>query len=396
VLSGRTRAGALLAVCLVSLAPRFCPAAEGSTLEVKHEYFWDRNGVWNHTPAFSLRMALSRLWTFGWEQEIDVVSGASRYLGSGNTGPFGGTPDAVSGASKVEVRTSGNPSLTWSSKGRTASLSLYYSREDDYLSRSPAASISWDFNERNTTLGISYGEFFDEYRPRGAFAGTGGSKRLRTVGVTLAQSLTPLTLVAATATRVESWGYLGRPYNPPMADDGAQLAEALPGRKAAYAVAGQIVQGFLAGGRLGSINLDVRRFGDSWGLKSTTADLKVGRYVSEGTYVRLRCRYYQQTGALFAKPWYAGNEEYRTADIRFFPFTSVLAGIKVAGRFPAAFDENAFLPDGWDLKYDHLVRDTRGDAAPDGISPRRTTYQLYDPDERYLQGTFMAGLIFNL
>jgi hypothetical protein len=392
----------MLAAAPVAAAVVLCAAAYGeeggSSLELKHEYFQDRNGVWNFTPAALFRHALSRKWSFGWEQEFDVVSGASRRLGSDKIGPFGDRElDAVSGASKVETRHSENPSLTYAHKGVTATGSFYSSRENDYFSLSPAGSVSWDFNDRNTTLGANYSEFFDDFRPTGAFAGQGGKKRISTLGATLAQTLTPLTLIAFTGTYVNSRGYLGHPYNPPMDATGNLMTEAVPDGKRAGAVAGQIVQGFLLGDRLGSLNLDVRRYQDSWGLKSTTADLKVFRYVADGLYLRLRGRYYNQTGAVFAKEVYTGQEAYRTGDIRFFPFASYMGGAKLSGAFPESWGESAMLPDRWDVSYEHTIRNTHGDSkSGDTGEPRSYRYQLYDPGEEYMQDVLMVGLVFNL
>ncbi len=380
------------------------PASEGNSLEFKNEVFWDRNDVWNITPAFLLKLGLSRFWSLSWEQEVDAVSGASRRIGADRVGPFGDRElDGISGASSipgavgVEIRHSENPTLTYAKEGFTASGSFYFSQEADYLSFSPSASLSQDFNERNTTVGASYAEFFDDFRPLGAFADEGGKKRIRSWGATLAQSLTPLTLVGMTVNGITSWGYLGHPYNPPADASGTLLTESLPYRKRAGALSGQIVQGFLFRDRLGSVNLDVRGYRDSWGLASTTADLKLSWYVTEETYVRLRGRYYTQSGADFAKDVYTGSEAYRTADIRFFPFSSYLAGFKISGPFPEAWEESALLPDRWDVKYDHLLRNTYGDLQPNHAGEsRRTRYQLYGPDEQYLQGVFMFGLLFDL
>src|SRR4051812_23456335 len=107
------RSGQLAALIGTGLGWSAAAGMPGNSLEIKHEYFWDRNGVWNHTPAFALKKALSRKWILGWEQELDVVSGASRRLGADKVGRFGDRElDIVSGASKVEVRHSENPSLT--------------------------------------------------------------------------------------------------------------------------------------------------------------------------------------------------------------------------------------------------------------------------------------------
>lgn len=386
----------MAALCVLSLAAA-AAGADGDKLEIKHEYFWDKNKVWNHTPAFSLTKALTGFWSLGWEQELDVVTGASRRLGSEKVGQFGDREvDAVSAASKVEFRHSENPSLRYSNQGNIITASLYSSRENDYVSWSPALSVAFDFNERNTTLGAGYAEFFDEFRPTGSFAGLGGDKRIRSITGTLAQTLTSLTLVGITATWNESRGYLGHPYNPPMDAGGSMMLEVVPGRKRSGALSGQIVQGFRIGDRLGSLNLDYRRYQDDWGLKSGTLDAKLSRYVTETAYIRLRARYYNQTGAVFAKDAYTGKETYRTGDVRWFPFTSLMAGVKVSAAFPEGWGQSAFLPDRWDLKCDYTLRDTRGDRAGTDGAPRTVRYQLYGPDETYTQGVIMAGLEFEL
>ncbi len=373
-------------------------AESGSTLEIKHEYFWDRNRVWNHTPGFALKKALSRSWSLGWEQELDIVSGASRRLGADKVGLFGNREvDAISNASKVEVRHSENPSLTYSHKGVAIDASYYISRENDYFSQSPAGSIAWDFNDRNTTVGVNYAEFFDRFIPKGAYAGLGGRKRITSMGATVAQSITSLTLVGLTATWIQSHGFLGHPYNPPVDVTGTMLLEKVPDTKQAGALSGQIVQGYHLGDRLGSINLDARRYQDDWGMKSSTIDFKLSQYFTETSFIRFRLRYYNQSGSAFAKPIYTGQETYRTGDIRYYPFTSWLGGVKISSVFPDSWGESLFLPDRWDIKYDQTFRDTRGDPVGTGAGvPRSITYQLYAPEDAYMQGVFMFGLSFNL
>ncbi|MEO7423724.1 MAG: DUF3570 domain-containing protein [Fibrobacteria bacterium] len=387
---------AILAIT-ATFATRSAQADESeNVLNLKYEFFRDRNRAWNHTPAFALRMALSRAWRLGWEQEFDLVSGASRRLGQGNVGQSAGA-DAVTGASKVETRFSESPSLTYSHAGTVASGSVYISRERDYTSVSPAGSFAFDFNRRNTTVGGSYAEYFDAFRPTGAFKGMGGDKRIRSLGVEGAQILTPLTLVGLTANWIRSWGYLGHPYNPPIDRDGALMTEAVPDRKTAGALAAQIVQGYHLGNLLGSLNLDCRAYRDDWDLESGTVDLKVSQHFSESGYLRLRTRFYAQSGAAFAKDVYLGTEPFRTGDIRLYPFTSILVGAKISAAFPEDWDDSVLLPDRWDLKFDYTIRDTRGDKLDSQPGEARSLrYQLYGPDEYYAQGVIMAGLTFNL
>jgi hypothetical protein len=394
---GRMRTSLLVPACIAAA----CMPSHGealNSLELKYEFFEDNNRVWNHTPAFLFMKALTRKLTLGWEQELDVVSGASRRLGLDKVGQTGDREvDAVSSASKVEIRYSENPSLTYSHKGITATGSYYVSRENDYSSQAPAGSLSWDFNDRNTTLGVNYAEFFDDFSPKGTFAGLGGTKKIRGTSVSLTQILTPLTLAGLTATWVKSDGFLGHPYNPPMDETGTMLTEIVPDTKQAGALSGQVVQGYLLGDRLGSVNLDARLYRDDWGMKSSTYDLKLSQYVVESTYIRLRLRYYDQTGTAFAKPVYTGKEAYRTGDIRWYPFHSLLTGIKISSAFPESWGESVFLPDRWDVKYDYTFRNTHGDpvGAEPGF-PRSITYQLYAPEDLYHQGVFMLGLLFNL
>ncbi len=389
---------AILPILPLLIASNLKGEEGGSSLTFKHEYFWDANGVWNQTPTFSLNLALSRKWTFHWEQEVDIVTGASRRLGAKYVGQSGDrSTDAVSGASKIETRFSESPSITYSHKGNTASASFYYSRENDYFSMAPAGSVSMDFFERNTTIGLNYAEFFDHYKPQGYYATQGGKKSIRSIGATLAQSITAFTLIGLTGSYISSSGYLGHPYNPPIDVNGKIMIESVPDKKGAAAVAGQIVQGWLLGDRLGSINIDARRFQDSWDIKSSTADVKISQYFTEGGYFRVRGRYYNQTGAYFSKKVYDGGEEFRTADIRFYPFTSYLVGAKLSMACPESWGESAMLPDRWDIKYDYTHRNTKGDqvGTTPGV-PSQIRYQLYEPDEFYTQGVFMFGLVFNL
>jgi hypothetical protein len=389
----------MAALTVLSVAFQFAHSSgSGNQVSLKHEYFWDKNGVWNHTPVMDLVLGLSRKWKLAWEQELDVVSGASRYLGAEHIGTFSGEdPDQVSGASKVELRHSENPSLTYAHQGLSLSGSLYTSHEVDYSSWSPSGSLSYEFNERNTTIGGSWSEFFDDFTPKGAFAAEGGEKRIRSLSLTVAQSLTPLTLVGLTVNHVKSWGYLGHPYNPPMDAKGTLLTESLPNNKVGIAISGQIIQGFHTGESLNSFNLDFRSYADDWGIRSLTGDLKFNRYIGDETILRFRARYYKQSAANFALPYYSGMELYRTADIRHFAFSSWLAGIKLTSAFPEEWNEFGLLPDKWDIKYDFLLRDTKGDETvilPG--APRRITYQLYSPDENYVQGTLMVGFTFFL
>jgi hypothetical protein len=391
------RIAAVLSAAVTLALPSAPRAAEGDQgLDFKYMYYWDKNKVWNHTPAFSFFRKVASFWKLQYDQELDYVSGASRRLGLRNIGRLGDHDlklDGISGASRRELRHSEQATAAYSNEGRVASGSFYFSDENDYTSYSPAVSGSLDFNDRNTTVGGAAAVFFDDMHPQGPFTGMGGSRRIASLSATLAQTLSPLTLAGLTLNLIHSSGFLGHPYNPVIADTGNAILENLPDRKTAWALSGQIIRGFHIGERLGSLRAEARWYADDWKLGSGTADLQWYQYVAEGTYLRLRARGYRQTAAAFARPAYAGDELYRTSDIRYYAFSSVLLGLKVGSGFPESWNGSSWLPDRWDLGYDHGLRDTKGEE--NGLTPTYRT-QLFSANENYQQGTFMLGLGFDL
>jgi hypothetical protein len=389
-----------LAVCLAVVTlmlPSALRAQEGEQgLDFKYMYYWDKNQVWNHTPALSFFRKLTSAWKLQYDQELDYVSGASRRLGLWNIGRLGDNDkklDGISGASRREIRHSEQLTGAYSQAGHAASASFYFSDENDYTSYSPSVSGSLDLNDRNTTLGASAAVFLDDMHPTGPFTGLGGSRRIVSLGTTLSQTLTPLTLAGVTVNLVHSSGFLGHPYTPVITSKGDLILENLPDRKTAWALSGQLIQGFRLGGKLGSFHLDTRWYSDDWKLHSGTADLQWYQYLNEGTFVRLRARGYNQSAAAFARPAYAGDELYRTGDIRYYAFSSILAGLKIGSTFPENWAAKAWLPHRWDLSYDHGVRSTKGED--DGVTPMFHT-QVFPVGERYQEGTFMLGLSFDL
>jgi hypothetical protein len=399
----RARSKPLLgSLAIVALAAPACLAAAGMVsdsdqgLDLKYMYYWDRNDVWNHSPSFSYFKRIFSNWKFQWDQDVDYVSGASRRLGLKNIGRLADNDlklDGISGASRRELRHSEQVTFSYADQGSNAAASMYFSDENDYRSYSPFLAASKDFNERNTTVGGSIAAFFDDLHPSGAFKSLGGNRTIVSADATLAQVLSPLTLVGFTANIIHSEGKLGHPYTPVLTTQGTLVVENLPDHKTSYALAAQLVQGYHLGDQLGSVHTELRYYHDDWDLNSGTADVQWYQYFAAGSYVRLRARGYSQTRTAFARNGYLGDEVYRSADIRYYPFRSLLIGLKVASVFPESWGDSPWLPDRWDLSYDHGVRNTYGEE--NGVSPL-FFYQLFPADEHYLQGTFMAGLSFDL
>jgi len=368
---------------------------EGDRLDTKFEVFRDRNDVTAVSPIFLLTKGIGNNTTVDWEGQVDVVTGASRELGTQGSGQVGKLTtasnilDGVSGASQAgpwEPRVGSRVGLGWDDKGRAFSASLYASRERDYQSLSPAVGGSWDFGERNTTVSWGGSWFFDREFPYGAWALLGGGdKRVQSYNLGLSQIFTPLLLVGINGTFTRTDGYIGHPYNPVTTLDSGLIAENLPRKKDAVALAGQILQGFHIGPNLGSLGVEYRGYEDSWDLKSHTVTVKWSQHLSDATILRFQGRWYRQWGAAFVQDQYLGDETYRTADIRYYPFTSYLLGAKAISEFPDSWA--GWLPRRWDISYDHLWRNTQGNIL---------LYQLYPTSAWYMQGTARVGLSWDI
>ncbi len=391
MLKSRFKKLLLLAICL-----GFCPFLLGWTtgdkLDFKYMYYWDKNKVWNHTPTLVLLKSLSEKWKFGWNQELDAVSGASRRLGLRNIGRQGDNDlklDGLSGASKREIRHSEKLSVKYSNDGRDMDASFYYSDESDYTSYSPSFSLAWDFNRRNTTLGADVALFYDELHPQGEFKGLGGKRDIQSISLSLTQLLSIKSLASFTANLIQSNGVLGHPYTPVILANGNMLLEKLPNAKTSLALAGQYIIGFNFLNRLSSVHSNFRLYRDSWELLSYTGDFQFFHYVTGNSYFRLSTRLYHQSGAAFAKTFYSGNELYHTSDIRLHKFSFLNLGLKFASRFPESWQNSSWLPHKWDVGYEYGWRDTKGED--NGFQPF-SRYQLYPSNENYMQGIFMLGV----
>lgn len=384
---------------------------QGSSLSLHYEYFKDANEVWSHTPGFDVRAAFAPNWSATVSAEVDGVSGASRvnppsaYSKDGVSGASRKqTPtlvDGISGASTVEFRWSQTSHVTYNHAGNIVSLGYYTSKEDDYYSAAPMLDLATDLFDRNTTLGVSLSYYDDRFVNQDVNPPEGsGRKRLTSGQFSITQSLTSLTLVSASVQRIHSWGYLSKPYNPvmvkleqPIVEDVAtntiryydQFPEVLPDDKKALVFAGEIVQGYtFIPDLLGSIRVQYRYYSDDWKLTSHTIDNEWSQYLSESLYLRLRYRYYTQTRAEFVYQKYDGSEKYMTSDIKYYPFTSNLVGIKLGGLFPDDWQENhVWVPTSWNVKVDYLFRNTKGNTG---------LYQYYGLNQNYYQTTFMTGV----
>jgi len=76
-----------------------------------------------------------------------------------------------------------------------------------------------------------------------------------------------------------------------------------------------------------------RYYWDTWAVKSSTAELKLNKYVTNDLVFSVDYRYYSQTGSNFYQPEYIGDaytlDAYRTVDYKLTPFSSNNFGLSL-------------------------------------------------------------------
>jgi hypothetical protein len=221
------------------------------------------------------------------------------------------------------------------------------SAEDDFISGTVDASVSHDFNEKNSTLSLGVYNEFDSLRPIGgapvagsdyALAEKGAGKTKDGVGLLLGftQVMTRNWLSEFNISLDRFHGYLNDPYKITSIIDGAGNTigyqyENRPDqrtRKSAY-WENRVAWGQTATG------LSLRYMSDDWHIHSETAQLHVRWTMPGGNrYVEPSVRWYHQTAANFYTPWLVSTGKadtgYESSDSRLGAFHALTYGVKYA------------------------------------------------------------------
>jgi hypothetical protein len=227
------------------------------------------------------------------------------------------------------------------------------SAEDDFYSATVNASISHDFNEKNTTLSFGIDNEFDSIRPIGgaplagsdyALAGKQSGGKTKDgigviVGVTQVMTRNWLTEFNVSIDRFH--GYLNDPYKFTSVIDSAGGTtgyeyESRPDqrtRKSAY------WENRVAWGSTVSTALSLRHMSDNWGVRSDTAQLHLRWTLSNRErYVEPTLRWYRQTAADFYMPFIMTPENpspsHQSSDSRLGAFHALTYGLKYAQKLP--------------------------------------------------------------
>lgn len=300
-------------------------------------------------------------------QTFTSPSGRGSYTTEAGATPLDGTFRDTRFAGSAGV------TLPW---GRltSATLGLYGSGEHDYTSLGANASLTREFNRKNTTVSLRAARYEDSVSPEGGApvalsamlpatgeggddklgpdkddddnGGDGLAKSVTDLGLSVTQVLGRRTLLTLNYTNSRVAGYQTDPYKlltvvdpvsgAPRAAD-AYLFESRPDRRLKHAVAGELLR------HLGRdvMTLSYRYFDDDWGVTSHTAELAWRANIAAKQYLQPNVRWYHQTAADFYRRWLVDGQalpEHASADYRLGDMTAMTYGLKY-GRTLAGGNE---------------------------------------------------------
>jgi len=227
------------------------------------------------------------------------------------------------------------------------SVGGHLSKELDFLSAGGSASISRDFDSKNTTLGLSVNGEIDSIQPIGGAPVEGSeytllekqghkSKDVLGAALGLTQVMTRIWVTQINLAYDSSHGYLTDPYKVVSVLDGsgANLGyrfETRPGDRTRESIyfGNKVAIGHTA------LDLSARHGKDSWGIKSDTVDARWRFNLSDdegALYLEPHARWYRQSAADFYSLYLDGGSAlpaHYSADQRLAAFTGKTLGLKL-------------------------------------------------------------------
>ncbi len=247
---------------------------------------------------------------------------------------------------------------------------LNYSQETDYKSAGMSAALSWDLNNKLTTLTAAVGTNYDQVKPRDGvpdelgvvtaftttfyrpgeveseseseFEGGGGPGKIKTgfdamLGIT--QVLSRRTLMQFNYSYGRTSGYMSDPYKIVSVIDGTTgetttypgyVHEKRPDSRTRNTLYWKTVYHFPSD----VIHVAYRYFWDDWDVRSHTLDLTYRFNLGPRTYFEPHYRYYTQTAAKFFtySIVFGTTPEFASADLRLADFQSTTYGMRLAHR----------------------------------------------------------------
>jgi hypothetical protein len=210
----------------------------------------------------------------------------------------------------------------------------YHSIESDWLGQQVGVQVNRNLAQRNTNLALGYAYGFDTIEPDLDSGSTADMRRRNTNDMTFVwtQTLSQRTQMALGVEGTWMHGFLANPYRQVYAG-GAERPETHPSSRFRRAVFGRFDQWLMT---RASVSLAARYYGDNWGVRASTVDVRLNQYVGDHLIVRYRYRYHTQGAASFYSDFYesaTGVNGWMTGDYKLNHFDSNLFGIKMSVPF---------------------------------------------------------------
>lgn len=251
-------------------------------------------------PVLWARARFMEAWEVQASAAVDVVTGASPQL---VTNASGRPVQSITAASVTDRRNLADVKVTRRFGEVSVAASGALSREEDYDSKAFGLEARFDFNQRNTTLAVGYGQANDRIgssddpaldEPR--------HTREYLLGVT--QVVSPTAVVQSTLTAARGKGWYNDPYKltftffptglPILAPDRR------PGHRDTLAWLTRYRAHFPAAN--GTLQADYRFYRDDWGIRAHTLEIAWQQSLGERWALRPALRYHTQQAADFYAP----------------------------------------------------------------------------------------------
>lgn len=341
-------------------------------------------------------VAVDASWT------ADVVSGASVAI----VDQPAESVDAISTASVTDVRHELGGGVTLRDGQSSLGAGYRYGTEEDYRSHGFHVSAGTELWDRNTGLQITYARAFDSVcdsvdasepvlkqrldSSEGCFEDSADDRAERRLGLHTAQgvwtqSWTPWLAMQTTLSAQLVHGFQSNPYRAVRVGRSA-AQEHHPVDRGRFAL-GTGLRVWLEP-LSGALQPQLRVYRDTWSVRSLTAELGYEQVIGAGLRLRVRGRYYWQTGAAFFSDDYLlePRGQYFTGDRELSPMRSMLLGGELTWTAPTN-DEGKVL------FFDGLTLVLKGDVLKSWF-PEFHYDRVEVPNDTALLGTFSVRADF--
>ena len=225
-------------------------------------------------------------------------------------------------------------------------VSLGYSKEDDYRAVNVGAQGEWQLADTVSTLSAGIGYSDDELEPTQGTTPTSVTSASRdavTVFGGYARVLGPDTVIQTSLSHTRHDGFLSDPYKAAFIVDAgggvpAIVPESRPGGRKQWAWLTRFRHYFARPDA--ALHADYRLYDDDWDVTAHTIDLGWHQNFADGWKLVPGLRWYSQSQAFFYEPFYATprSDGFASSDYRLSPFGALSLSLGLSRDF-----------DGWQL-----------------------------------------------